>query len=85
MTWLLIIAGVMLVGMIGFLVEVALLRVTGGRWSLVVGFGLGSMAWLAHCLGLHRRWPISWLIGTQAVTLLYGIAYAASGITRVLH
>ena len=59
-----------LIGMIGFLAEVAVLRASGAAWFPVVGVGLGSLAWFAHRLGLHRSWPLAWIFGTQAVTFL---------------
>jgi hypothetical protein len=85
MSWFLLIAGVILIGASGFLAELAVLRVTGAAWFVAVGAGMGSLAWMAYRLGLHRRWPIAWLIGTQVVTSLYAIAYVASGVTRLLH
>lgn len=71
--------------MIGFLAELTVLRVTGAAWFPIVGAGLASLASIACRLGLHRRWPLAWLIGTQAVTFLYVITCAASGLAQVLH
>jgi hypothetical protein len=85
MSWFLLIAGLTLLGTIGFLAELAVLRVTGAAWFLAVGVGLGSLAWMAKRVGLSRRWLDAWLIGTQAVTILYVVAYAGSGIAHLLH
>lgn len=85
MSWFLLIAGLILLGLIGFLAELTVLRVTGAAWFLAVGVGIGGLAWVAMRLGLSRRWLYAWLLGSQAVTILYLVAYAASGIADLLH
>ena len=85
LSWFLLIAGVALVGMIGFLAELAVLQAIGTAWFPIVGIVLASLAWIAYRFGLHRRWLLAWLIGTQAVTFLCLVVYTASGLTHILH
>jgi hypothetical protein len=71
------------VGLSGLLADNEILRATGTVWFIPVGAAVGSVAWLGHRLGLHRRWTIAWAVGTQSLTVLFAVAYLASWILRV--
>jgi hypothetical protein len=53
--------------------------------SLAVGGGLAVLAWGASRLNVRRLWWLAWLTGTQAVTALLAVAYAATWVLHLTH
>jgi hypothetical protein len=83
--WMVLIGGAIVLGAVGCLAELFLLRATGTAWFLAVGVGIGLPARIGRRFGLPRLWRNIWLIGTQSWTVLFAIAYIATGVIHVLH
>jgi hypothetical protein len=83
--WLFDFGRAMGVGGAGMLAAAEAVRATGPPWFLVVGAGLASLSWVVCRLKLRRLWWFAWLSGTQAVTVLYGVAYVATWAVHIAH
>ena len=69
----------------GLVAGLELVRATGPAWFLGVGAGLASLSWAASRLKLRRLWWFAWLTGTQAVTALFAVPYAAAWVLHLTH
>ena len=81
--WLAVAAGVLVVAMVAYFLEVTVLRAIGWRFFPLVGLASAGLAWGAQHYRAPLSFPLAWLIGSQAVTAILLIGYAASWFQRL--